>query len=117
DPGVDRVQAVALCLCLGSDRPRQSGQQQGRQQHAFLRAQGHAGILGGRGVACAFTVAPLAGHSVAWRDAIMSPIAWMLPGLLVPMCAYWAVAAWRERERRREVERASMDRSQFLADL
>ena len=41
----------------------------------------------------------------------------MLPGLLVPMCAYWAVAAWRERERRREVERASMDRSQFLADL
>lgn len=47
----------------------------------------------------------------------MSPIAWMLPGLLVPMCAYWAVAAWRERERRREVERASMDRSQFLANL
>ena len=47
----------------------------------------------------------------------MSPIAWMLPGLMLPMCAYWAVAAWRERQRRRQVERESMDRTQFLADL
>ncbi len=47
----------------------------------------------------------------------MPPIAWMLPGLLLPMCAYWALAAWRERRRRRQVEQASLARNQFLANL
>src|SRR5690606_37497270 len=38
-------------------------------------------------------------------------------GLLLPMCAYWIIAAWRERQRRRQVEQESIDRSQFLANL